>query len=142
MVQIVHIDLSAILPFLFNFMPMKVHIGSIIKELVKTKGITVDEFASKISCTRRNAYKIFDKPSIDTNLLKDIGKALGENLFFKYISDKEIAEYKNDKVKSSEVLEAIKDLKNTVTAMNDDRYGKTVTKKKSSSSKTIKKIKK
>jgi hypothetical protein len=142
MVQIVHIDLSAILPFLFNFMPMNVHIGSIIKELVKTKGITVDEFSSKINCTRRNAYKKFDKPSIDTNLLKDIGKALGENLFFKYISDKEIAEYKNDKVKSSEVLEAIKDLKNTVVSMNEEKYKKTITKEKSSSSKTTKRIRK
>ena len=83
---------------------MAVHIGSIIKDLVKTKRIKIDDFADSINCTRRNVYKIFDKPSIDTNLLATINKSLGQNLFFNYLKDEEIAEYRNSKVKSTELL--------------------------------------
>ena len=76
---------------------MSIHIGSIIKGLVKTKGLTVEEFSNKINCTRRNAYKIFDKPSIDTELLVTISKAIGENLFFRYLKDEEIVKYSSIK---------------------------------------------
>lgn len=100
--------------------PMAIHIGSVIKDALRTKKIDVTDFAKKINFTRSNAYKIFNKPSIDTELLVRINKILGENLFFNYISDQEIADYKNAKVKSGEVLYAIKDLKSTVLAMNED----------------------
>lgn len=99
---------------------MSVHIGKIIKDLVKHKGIKVTEFADKINSSRRNVYEIFERETIDTGLLTKIGKVLGENLFFQFITDEEIAEYKNDKVKSTEVLSAIKDLKSMVQIISEE----------------------
>lgn len=96
---------------------MAVHIGNIIKELVKAKGFSVEDFSTKINYTRRNAYKIFDKPSIDTDLLQKINKVLGENLFFKFIKDDEVAAYTNEKIKSTQLLDAFKNLESTVIAM-------------------------
>ena len=81
----------------------------------------VTEFSKKINYTRGNAYKIFNKASIDTDLLIKISKVLGSNLFFNFLTDDEIAEYKNNKVKSSEVLNVLKDLKATIIAMNEER---------------------
>lgn len=67
-------------------MTSKVNIGTIIKQTLKSEGISVSEFAQQIHCTERNVYKIFNKPSIDTNLLARINIALGKNLFSYYTS--------------------------------------------------------
>ena len=101
--------------------PMSVHIGKIIKDALKSNKMDVTEFSKKINYTRGNAYKIFNKASIDTDLLIKISKVLGSNLFFNFLTDDEIAEYKNNKVKSSEVLNVLKDLKATIIAMNEER---------------------
>ena len=100
---------------------MAIHIGSIIKDVLKTKKMDVAEFSKKINYTRGNAYKIFNKKSIDTDLLIKIGKVLGQNLFFNYITDEEITEYKNSKLKTPEVLNAIKDLKATMIQLNEKK---------------------
>ncbi len=100
---------------------MSTHIGKIIKSTLKHKEIDVTEFAKKINYTRSNAYKIFNKQSIDTDLLIKINKVLGENLFFNFLTDEEIAEYKNNKVKAAEVLNALKDLKATMIAINEKK---------------------
>lgn len=99
---------------------MAIHIGSIIKEALISKKIDITTFSKKMNFTRSNAYKVFNKPSIDTTLLLRINKILGENLFFNYISEQEIVDYKNSKVKTGEVLHAIKDLKSTVLAINEE----------------------
>lgn len=100
---------------------MSIHIGKIIKSTLKQKEIDVTEFASKINYTRSNAYKIFNKQSIDSNLLIKINKVLGENLFFNFLTDEEIAEYKNNKIKAAEVLNALKDLKATMIALDEKK---------------------
>jgi plasmid maintenance system antidote protein VapI len=73
----------------------KIHIGKIIKELVKKQSISVYDFAEKISCTPRNAYKIFSKPSIDCSLMVRINKVLEQNLFVYYLSHEDIKELRN-----------------------------------------------
>jgi plasmid maintenance system antidote protein VapI len=103
---------------------MAIHIGKIIKETLKSKKMDVTAFSKKINYTRGNAYKIFNKTSIDTDLLIKISKVLGENLFFNFLTDDEITQYKNNKVKSGEVLDVLKDLKATVIAMNEERKKK------------------
>ena len=65
---------------------MKMHIGKIIKEAVKTNGISVTEFAKKINYSRRNIYSIFEKESIDTSLLAKISEVLDKNFFVHYTS--------------------------------------------------------
>jgi len=90
---------------------MSVHIGKLIKETLKKKNIDVVDFANKINYTRGNAYKIFNKKSIDTDLLFKISKVLDENLFFHYISNDEIINYKNDKINSSDILSVLNEIK-------------------------------
>lgn len=62
------------------------HIGNKIRQTLKEKGYTVVWFANELSCHRTNIYKIFDKPSIDTNDLMRISRILDYN-FFEYLSN-------------------------------------------------------
>lgn len=58
-----------------------VHIGELIRQTLKAKRKTVVWFAKELSCSRTNVYKIFSKPSIDTNDLVRISKILKYNFF-------------------------------------------------------------
>ncbi|MGM9766881.1 MAG: helix-turn-helix domain-containing protein [Candidatus Cryptobacteroides sp.] len=62
------------------------HIGKLIKEVVRRRGMTVVSFAEQLSCSRANVYKIFDKKSIDTDMLMRICAILQYD-FFAAISD-------------------------------------------------------
>ena len=57
------------------------HIGQIIREELKLQGRTVTWLAKAINCDRTNIYNIFERESIDTNLLARISKALNRNFF-------------------------------------------------------------
>jgi hypothetical protein len=94
---------------------MSVHIGKIIKETLKSKNIDVADFAHQINYTRGNAYKIFNKKSIDTDLLFKISKVLDENLFFHFITSDEVIKYKNDKINSSDILSVLNEIKEILT---------------------------
>ena len=67
-----------------QFCVMKRHIGKIIKEVVKTSGMSVTEFAKKINYSRRNIYSIFEKASLDTSLLAKISEVLQKDFFVHY----------------------------------------------------------
>jgi len=62
----------------------KVHIGSIIHEKVKALGMSVADFAKALYCNRTNAYSIFERTSIDVELLVDISKILNCDLLSIY----------------------------------------------------------
>jgi len=53
-----------------------IHIGSIIKKVLKEKSMTITEFARKINRERTTAYDIFERKSIDIELLIKISKVL------------------------------------------------------------------
>jgi len=93
---------------------MVIHIGEEIKKLLKAKNIDVTEFAKKINYTRGNAYKIFKKKSIDTDLLIKVSEALGQNLFLLYVSEKDIAQHKNKKTTNEELTQTVEQLKKMV----------------------------
>lgn len=59
----------------------KFHIGFRIQTIFKQKGMTVSEFARQIHCERTNVYTIFNRPSIDIDLLARISKVLEYNFF-------------------------------------------------------------
>jgi len=61
-------------------------IGIIIREKLKERGKPVVWFAHQLSCSRTNAYKIFEKRSIDTYELMRISLILDFD-FFKLYSD-------------------------------------------------------
>ncbi len=57
------------------------HIGQLIREELKQQGRTVTWFAKAINCDRTNIYNIFERESIDANLLIRISKALNKDFF-------------------------------------------------------------
>lgn len=63
-----------------------IHIGSIIKQELHKQERSPSWLASKLYCCRTNIYKIFDRKSIDTELLHHISLILNHN-FFKYYYD-------------------------------------------------------
>jgi len=81
---------------------MAIHIGKKIKEEMLLKGISVSTFAKKINRSRNVVYDIFDRESIDTDLLNKISKVLSCDFFSLYSSQKE---YNHDAVKSFNVNE-------------------------------------
>lgn len=60
------------------------HIGRLIHRKLLEKHMTVVSFAERLSCTRVNAYKIFNKKSIDTDMLLRISSILEYDFFQHY----------------------------------------------------------
>lgn len=65
-----------------------VHIGQLIKTVFDSKGksCTIEWFASQLNCKRANIYNIFNRPTIDSQLLEQISIILGHD-FFKDLSN-------------------------------------------------------
>ena len=61
-------------------------IGSLIKEELEKQERSISWFARKLACDRSNVYRLFQKESIDTNLLTRISVILGRD-FFSELSD-------------------------------------------------------
>jgi transcriptional regulator with XRE-family HTH domain len=60
---------------------MAIHVGKKIREEIRQKGISVSVFAKKINRSRNVVYDIFERESIDTELLGKISKVLGFDFF-------------------------------------------------------------
>lgn len=90
-------------------MSQKIHIGKIIKELVKIRRVSVLDFAEKINCTPRNAYKIFSKPSLDSELLTKISKVLDQNLFLYYLTEDDLQNIKSNAPNEERLLNSVID---------------------------------
>lgn len=56
-----------------------VHIGSIIRAKLEESSLSIAEFAERINRTRPTVYDIFNRKSIDTDLLIKISEVLGYN---------------------------------------------------------------
>lgn len=64
----------------------RINLGEIIKQKVEEQGISQAEFARNIGMQRQNVVKlVFEKASLDTNLLALISEVLNCN-FFDYFS--------------------------------------------------------
>lgn len=64
-----------------------VNIGAIIKRELLLQERSVAWFAKKLCCERANIYRIFNKQSLDTELLLRISLILNHD-FFQYYSDR------------------------------------------------------
>ncbi len=62
-----------------------IHIGKLIEEELRRQERTVTWLSRKIHCDRRNVYKIFARPYIDTDLLMRLCNILHTD-FFAYFS--------------------------------------------------------
>lgn len=65
----------------------KVHIGKKIKEVWKKSRLKGTEFAYAINRDRQVIYDIFKRESIDTELLRSIGKVLDHDFFMYYVTE-------------------------------------------------------
>ena len=63
------------------------HIGNLIRQTLKERGYTVVWFAAQLAYTRVNVYKIFEKKSLDTDLLMRISVILDTNFFKPYYDE-------------------------------------------------------
>jgi transcriptional regulator with XRE-family HTH domain len=62
-----------------------IHIGELIKEIMKKQNVTQRELAQKLGCTEANVSKILRKSSLNTTQLLDISRILRHD-FFQYYS--------------------------------------------------------
>lgn len=60
------------------------HIGQLIKEELEAQGHTVVWLARELSYSRTNIYKIFDRSSIDTDVLLRVSLILKRDFFKDY----------------------------------------------------------
>ena len=60
-----------------------IHIGHLIQVQLKADKRSVGWLSREIGCTRNNVYKIFNKASLDSDLIFRIAKAMNFN-FFQY----------------------------------------------------------
>lgn len=58
------------------------HIGRLIRQEISIQGHTVKWFAEKLNCNRTNAYNIFRRENIDTEILIRICIILNHNFFY------------------------------------------------------------
>ena len=63
---------------------MEIHIGQLIKARLEETGMKKSEFARRINRTSQNVYDIFQRKSIDTDLLANISHILDCNFFEPY----------------------------------------------------------
>lgn len=63
---------------------MAIHIGRLIKQKVEERQKTVVWLARELSYSRTNVYKIYDKSSIDTEVLLRISAVLEFDFFHEY----------------------------------------------------------
>lgn len=63
-----------------------IHIGNIIETELRKQERSVSWFARKIYCDRSTVYSIFQRQSIDTQMLLKISQVLNHNFFEYYIN--------------------------------------------------------
>lgn len=63
------------------------HIGSLIKQKVREQKKTSVWLAQSLSCSRTNVYKLYDKKSVDTDVLIRISKILDFDFFSLYSTE-------------------------------------------------------
>ena len=66
---------------------IKPHIGHLIQEQLRKDQRSVGWLARQIPCSRNHVYKIFNKPSLDGDLILKISVAMNFNFFQYYTAE-------------------------------------------------------
>jgi predicted transcriptional regulator len=75
----------------------KVHIGNVIREKVESSSLSIADFASMINRTRPTVYDIFERSSIDIDLLLRISEVLHYNFLKEvYLKEDGVDKERND----------------------------------------------
>ena len=64
-----------------------IHIGHLIQEQLRKDNRSVGWLARQIPCSRNHVYKIFNKPSLDSDLILRISNAMNFNFFQYYTAE-------------------------------------------------------
>lgn len=84
---------------------MEKKIGQIIKEVVEAKNYRAIVLAKQINLSRNNIYDIYERSSIDTDLLKKIGQVLDYDFFQHLITPETLQKIKlSENLKGAKVL--------------------------------------
>ena len=65
----------------------RIHIGHFIQAQLKADQRSASWLAREIGCTRNHVYKIFNKPSLDADLILKISIAMSFNFFQDYSAE-------------------------------------------------------
>lgn len=65
----------------------KIHIGKLIQAKMKEQGRTNVWLARQLPCSPNHIYKIYNSPSINTEMLVRISKILDYNFFEEFIEN-------------------------------------------------------
>lgn len=76
---------------------LMIHIGKQIRQKMEERKKTVVWLAKRLSCSRTNVYKIFDKYSVDTEILARISAILDFDFFSLYSDDVKKNQEEKDK---------------------------------------------
>lgn len=88
---------------------MSVHIGNKIKQVAKAKKIKLTDLSKSISTSRNNLYNIFERKSIDTDLLLKVSRVLDHDFFQYYTPLKsEVEKLRDDVSLLKEMIELLK----------------------------------
>ena len=68
-----------------------IHIGHIIQARLKTDQHSASWLAREIGCTRNHVYKIFNRPSLDADLILRISIVMSFNFFQYYSAEVNVA---------------------------------------------------
>src|SRR6187397_1234563 len=69
-----------------NSKNMNIKIGELIKKTLSDRKMKLKDFADELGMARQNIYRIFEKNSIETDLLIKISTVLNHN-FFQYLDN-------------------------------------------------------
>jgi hypothetical protein len=65
----------------------RIHIGHLIHEQLRQDKRSVGWLSRQIPCSRNHVYKIFNKPSLDSDLILRISNAMNFNFFQYYTAE-------------------------------------------------------
>lgn len=81
-----------------------VHIGSIIRTKLEESSLSIAEFADRINRTRPTVYDIFNRKSIDTDLLIKISEVLGYNFLQEVYLEDTLKKEQSDETSSRYIV--------------------------------------
>ena len=89
----------------------KIHIGELVKSVVKERKLKDSEFAKMIGKTRQNVYDLYKRDSVDVKFLLTISEALDHDFFTYFLKAQKLADTEvcvQFKVKTAEIDEVLK----------------------------------
>ena len=82
----------------------KIHIGKLVKSVVKSHELKDVDFANLINKTRQNVYDLYKRDTVDVKLLLTISEALDYDFFKHFVRDPQFAETEVSVIKQLKLM--------------------------------------